>query len=72
MLISETVIIHSVTQYLNSHNTRLRCVIQQETILDYMRTRILPLDMFGDLDFDDLRFENVRFDIVRFDNPTFR
>ena len=67
MLFSETVLIHSVTQHLNMHNTRLWCVIQQETLLDYMRTHVLPLDMFGDLDFDDLRFENVRFD-----NSTFR
>ena len=63
---------HENSFTLVSSHTRLRCVIQQETILDYIGTHILPLDMFGDLDFDDLRFENVRFDIVRFNNPTFR
>ena len=72
MLVPEMILIHTATQYLNKRSTRLRCVIQQETILDYIRTHILPLDLFGDLDFDDLVFENVRFDIVHFDNPICR
>ena len=53
---------HENSFTVGSCHTRLRCVIQQETILEYMRRHILPLDMFDDLDFDDLRF----------DNPTFR